>query len=162
MRYEDDKKKLVKQRYNELALVKNAESMNKCFCNPAVPSQKVFTIMSEDYSKLNGYEPDADLGVGCGLPTQYAGIKPADPVVDLGAGAGNDCFIAREEVGTTGRVIGVDFAPNMLLKARENAQRRGFTNVEFLEGDIENMPLPDAMADVIRARIGFLKRYIGF
>lgn len=75
--------------------------------------------------------------------------KPGDTVVDLGAGAGNDCFIAREEVGTTGRVIGVDFAPNMLLKARENAQRRGFTNVEFLEGDIENMPLPDAMADVI-------------
>ena len=135
MRYEDDKKKLVKQRYNELALVKNAESMKKCCCNPAVPSQKVFTIMSEDYSKLNGYEPDADLGVGCGLPTQYAGIKPGDTVVDLGAGAGNDCFIAREEVGTTGRVIGVDFAPNMLLKARENAQRRGFTNVEFLEGD---------------------------
>ena len=149
MRYEDDKKKLVKQRYNELALVKNAESMKKCCCNPAVPSQKVFTIMSEDYSKLNGYEPDADLGVGCGLPTQYAEIKPGDTVVDLGAGAGNDSFIAREEVGTTGRVIGVDFAPNMLLKARENAQRRGFTNVEFLEGDIENMPLPDAMADVI-------------
>lgn len=87
--------------------------------------------------------------MGCGLPTQYAEIKPGDTVVNLGAGAGNDCFIAREEVGTTGRVIGVDFAPNMLLKARENAQRRGFTNVEFLEGDIENMPLPDAMADVI-------------
>lgn len=86
---------------------------------------------------------------GAGLPTQYAEIKPGDTVVDLGAGAGNDCFIAREEVGTTGRVIGVDFASNMLLKARENAQRRGFTNVEFLEGDIENMPLPDAMADVI-------------
>lgn len=82
MRYEDDKKKLVKQRYNELALVKNAESMKKCCCNPAVPSQKVFTIMSEDYSKLNGYEPDADLGVGCGLPTQYAEIKPGDTVVD--------------------------------------------------------------------------------
>lgn len=143
-----DLKELVKQRYNEVAMLSTAEA-SKCCCNPAAPSQKVFTIMSEDYSRLKGYEPDADLGVGCGLPTQYAGIKEGDTVVDLGSGAGNDCFIAREETGETGKVIGIDFAPNMLAKARKNAEKRGFKNIEFLEGDIENMPLPDASVDVV-------------
>lgn len=146
--HKSDLKELVKRRYNEVALLSTAEA-SKCCCNPAAPSKKVFTIMSEDYSKLKGYEPDADLGVGCGLPTQYAGIKRGDTVVDLGSGAGNDCFIAREEVGETGRVIGIDFASNMLAKARANAEKRGFRNIEFLGGDIENMPLPDAVADVV-------------
>lgn len=141
-------KDMVKQRYNELALLKNPER-SKCGCHPAAPSKKLYTIMSEDYTKLKGYEPDADLGVGCGLPTQYAGIKLGDTVIDLGSGAGNDCFIAREEVGETGRVIGIDFAPQMVAKARTNAERRGFTNIEFIEGDIESMPIPDATADVV-------------
>jgi small redox-active disulfide protein 2 len=145
-----DLKELVKQRYNDLA--SGSDCIEKCCCNPlapADPSKKVYTIMSEDYSQLKGYEPDADLGVGCGLPTQYARIQKGDTVVDLGSGAGNDCFIAREETGETGRVIGIDFAPQMLEKARNNATRRGFTNIEFLEGDIENMPLPDKIADVV-------------
>lgn len=144
----DDIKELVKQQYNEVALLDTNE-VSKCCCNPAAPSKKVFTIMSEDYSKLKGYEPDADLGVGCGLPTQYARIKEGDTVVDLGSGAGNDCFIAREEVGETGKVIGIDFAPNMLAKARSNAEKRGFKNIEFLEGDIENMPIENASVDVV-------------
>ena len=145
-----DMKKLVKQRYNELALM-DKESVS-CCCNPAapaVPSKKVYTIMSEDYSQLKGYEPDADLGVGCGLPTQYARIQKGDTIIDLGSGAGNDCFIAREETGETGRVIGIDFAPQMLARAKNNAQKRNFTNVEFLEGDIENMPVPGKTADVV-------------
>lgn len=145
-----DLKELVKQRYNELAL--SDKMPDSCCCNPmapSAPSKKVFTLMSEDYSKLKGYEPDADLGVGCGLPTQYAGIQKGDTVVDLGSGAGNDCFIAREETGEEGRVFGVDFAPQMLARARANATRRGFTNIEFLEGDIEEMPLPDKTADVV-------------
>ncbi|SHJ17609.1 arsenite methyltransferase [Bacteroides stercorirosoris] len=142
-------KELVKQRYSELAL--NADEPKGCCCgrNPASPSKKVFTIMSEDYTNLKGYEPDADLGVGCGLPTQYADINKGDTVVDLGSGAGNDCFIARAEVGESGRVIGIDFSPKMILKARKNALKRGYTNVEFLEGDIEEMPLHDNTADVI-------------
>ncbi len=142
-------KELVKQRYSELAL--NADEPKGCCCgrNPASPSKKVFTIMSEDYTNLKGYEPDADLGVGCGLPTQYADINKGDTVVDLGSGAGNDCFIARAEVGESGRVIGIDFSPEMILKARKNALKRGYTNVEFLEGDIEEMPLHDNTADVI-------------
>jgi len=145
-----DLKELVKQRYNDLALA--SDDKQKCCCNPlapSAPSKKVYTIMSEDYTKLKGYEPDADLGVGCGLPTQYARIQKGDTVVDLGSGAGNDCFIARAETGETGKVIGIDFAPQMLEKARNNATKRGFTNVEFLEGDIENMPLPDKTADVV-------------
>lgn len=142
-------KELVKQRYSELAL--NAEGLKGCCCgrNPMVPSKKVFTIMSEDYSNLKGYEPDADLGVGCGLPTQYANINNGDTVVDLGSGAGNDCFIARAEVGENGKVIGIDFSPQMIEKARSNALKRRYTNVEFMEGDIENMPLQDNTADVV-------------
>jgi small redox-active disulfide protein 2 len=145
-----DLKELVKQQYNALALA--SDDKQKCCCNPlapAKPSEKVYTIMSEDYSQLKGYEPDADLGVGCGLPTQYARIQKGDVVVDLGSGAGNDCFIAREETGETGKIIGIEFAPQMLVKARNNVTKRGFTNIEFLEGDIENMPLPDQTADVV-------------
>lgn len=144
-----DLKELVKQRYSELAL--STDEPKGCCCgrNPAAPSKKVFTIMSEDYTKLKGYEPDADLGVGCGLPTQYAGINEGDIVVDLGSGAGNDCFIARAEVGEHGKVIGIDFSPQMIAKARKNALKRGYTNVDFLEGDIEDMPLQDNTADVV-------------
>jgi ubiquinone/menaquinone biosynthesis C-methylase UbiE len=84
------------------------------------------------------------------LRTAHAArIQKGDTVVDLGSGAGNDCFIAREETGETGKVIGIDFAPQMLERARNNAAKRGFTNIEFFEGDIEEMPLPDKIADVV-------------
>ncbi len=145
-----DLKELVKQRYNDLALL--SDNKQKCCCNPlapAAPSTKVYTIMSEDYTKLKGYEPDADLGVGCGLPTQYARIKKGDTVIDLGSGAGNDCFIAREECGETGQIIGVDFAEKMIEKARKNAKKRDYSNVKFIQSDIENIPLPDQTADVV-------------
>lgn len=144
------KKDLVKQRYSELALSSDAlKSGCCCGTNLAQPSKKVFTIMSEDYSHLKGYEVDADLGVGCGLPTEYAGIREGDTVLDLGSGAGNDCFIARAEVGESGKVIGIDFSPQMVEKARRNATKRGYSNVEFIEGDIEDMPLPDNSIDVV-------------
>jgi SAM-dependent methyltransferase len=109
----------------------------------------VYNIMSDDYTNLAGYNADADLGLGCGLPTQFAKIKKGDVVVDLGSGAGNDCFIARHEVGDTGKVIGIDFTPKMIERARMNAETRGFNNVEFREGDIEHMPITDDVADVI-------------
>lgn len=150
MNTNEEKKALVKQRYSELAL--NSDALKSgCCCgtNPATPSKKVFTIMSEDYSHLKGYEADADLGVGCGLPTEYAGIKQGNRVLDLGSGAGNDCFIARAEVGEIGKIIGIDFSPQMIEKARKNATKRGYTNIEFIEGDIENMPLPDNSIDVV-------------
>jgi ubiquinone/menaquinone biosynthesis C-methylase UbiE len=98
---------------------------------------------------MEGYNPDADLGLGCGLPTEFAAIKKGDTVIDLGSGAGNDCFIARAETGETGRVIGIDFTPAMVTKARANAEKLGFSNVEFRQGDIENIPVSANTADVI-------------
>ena len=98
---------------------------------------------------MEGYNPDADLGLGCGLPTQFAKIKKGDVVIDLGSGAGNDAFIARHETGETGKVIGIDFTPAMIERARQNAEVRGFNNVEFRQGDIEKMPVTANTADVI-------------
>ena len=105
--------------------------------------------MSDDYTQLEGYNPDADLGLGCGLPTEFAKIKEGDVVVDLGSGAGNDCFVARKQTGALGKVIGIDFTPAMIDKARQNADKLGFNNVEFRQGDIENMPLTSNVADVV-------------
>jgi ubiquinone/menaquinone biosynthesis C-methylase UbiE len=105
--------------------------------------------MADDYTQLEGYNPDADLGLGCGLPTQFARIKQGDVVIDLGSGAGNDAFIARAEAGEDGRVIGIDFTLAMIQKAKRNAEVRGFQNVEFRQGDIEKMPVSTNVADVI-------------
>lgn len=120
-------------------------------CGPSTSgtASNVPIDMALAYTELNGYVPDADLGLGCGLPTQFAQIKPGDTVVDLGSGAGNDCFVARAETGETGRVIGLDMTTPMIDRARKNAKALGYTNVEFVYGDIEDMPLPDNLADVV-------------
>jgi SAM-dependent methyltransferase len=126
-----------------------------CCCAPAT-EPSVSTYYSEDvagikeaYEKLNGHMDEADLGLGCGLPTEHAGLAAGQTVVDLGSGAGNDVFIARSVVGETGRLIGVDMTPEMIGKARANAERRGFKNVEFRLGDIEALPVDAAAADVV-------------
>jgi len=141
-------KELVKQKYSEIALQDKETNQSSC-CGSGCCSEEVYNIMSEDYQQLEGYNADADLGLGCGLPTQFAKIKKGDVVVDLGSGAGNDAFIARHETGETGKVIGIDFTPAMIDKARANAELRGFNNVEFRQGDIEKMPLTSNIADVI-------------
>jgi SAM-dependent methyltransferase len=141
-------KEIVRKKYSEIALQDKETNMSSC-CGAGGCSTEVYNIMSEDYTTLNGYNADADLGLGCGLPTQYAQIKKGDVVVDLGSGAGNDCFIARHETGETGKVIGIDFTPAMIDKARSNAEVRGFNNVEFRQGDIESMPITANTADVI-------------
>jgi arsenite methyltransferase len=105
--------------------------------------------MTDDYSSLEGYQPDADLSLGCGLPTQFAKIKKGDTVIDLGSGAGNDAFVARHECGPEGRVLGVDFTEAMIQKARANAEKLGFNNVEFRQGDIEALPITSEVANVI-------------
>jgi len=105
--------------------------------------------MSDDYTKLEGYNADADLGLGCGLPTHYAQMKKGDTVVDLGSGAGNDCFVARAVVGESGKVIGIDMTEAMIDKARENAKKSGFNNVEFRLGEIERLPMTANRADVV-------------
>lgn len=141
-------KEIVRQKYAEIANQDKADNMASC-CGAGGCSTEVYNIMSEDYTALQGYNPEADLGLGCGLPTAFAGIKAGDVVVDLGSGAGNDCFIARHETGPEGKVIGIDFTPEMIDKARQNAEARGFNNVEFRQGDIEKMPLTSAVADVV-------------
>jgi ubiquinone/menaquinone biosynthesis C-methylase UbiE len=108
-----------------------------------------YTIFSEDYSASQGYNPEADLGLGCGIPTDFAGIRKGDHVLDLGSGAGNDCFVARALVGDSGKVTGLDFTDEMLTKARANNTKLGYTNVEFLKGDIEAMPVPESVVDVV-------------
>ena len=140
-------KEVVRQKYSEIAL-QNKETSCSC-CGTGDCSTEVYVVMNENYAELDGYNPDADLGLGCGLPTQFAKIKKGDVVIDLGSGAGNDCFIARAETGKTGTVIGIDFTPAMIEKARINAEKRGFNNVEFRQGDIENIPVTANTADVI-------------
>lgn len=141
-------KQTVRAKYAEIAQQDRADNAASC-CGSGGCSTEVYNIMTDDYSKLEGHVAEADLGLGCGLPTQFAGIKPGDTVLDLGSGAGNDCFVARHETGPDGRVIGVDFTPEMIAKARANAQQLGYANVEFREGDIELLPLSDAMVDVV-------------
>ncbi|MBS1916482.1 MAG: arsenite methyltransferase [Bacteroidetes bacterium] len=141
-------KEMVQRRYSEIALQDKQTNESSC-CGSGCCSTEVYNIMSDDYSNLAGYNPDADLGLGCGLPTQFAKIKKGNTVIDLGSGAGNDCFIARNETGEDGRIIGIDFTPAMISKARANAQKLGFANVEFRQGDIENIPVSANVADVI-------------
>jgi len=148
MKSEQELKELVRQKYSEIALQDKEDNQASC-CGATNCSTEVYNIMSDDYTQLEGYNPDADLGLGCGLPTQFAKIKKGDVVIDLGSGAGNDAFIARAETGETGKVIGVDFSEAMLNKARVNADKLGFNNVEFRFGDIENMPVTANTADVI-------------
>jgi ubiquinone/menaquinone biosynthesis C-methylase UbiE len=105
--------------------------------------------MVEDYSNVKGYVKEADLALGCGIPTEFAKIKAGDTVVDLGAGAGNDCFVARSIVGDSGRVIGLDMTEKMIAKANANNAKLGFSNVKFVLGDIEAMPVESNIADVV-------------
>jgi SAM-dependent methyltransferase len=148
MENQDPIKEMVKQKYAEIALQDKEQNQSSC-CGSGCCSTEVYNIMADDYTQLEGYNPDADLGLGCGLPTQFANIKKGDVVIDLGSGAGNDAFIARHETGETGKVIGIDFTPAMIERARQNAEARGFNNVEFCQGDIEKMPVTANAADVI-------------
>lgn len=142
-------KQLVKEKYGQIAEQSKAENESSC-CGATCGCATVdYTLMADDYSQLNGYVADADLGLGCGLPTEFAQIKEGDTVVDLGSGAGNDAFVARSIVGEKGKVIGIDFTDKMIEKARANAKKLNFTNVEFRHGDIENMPLAGNSADVV-------------
>jgi len=148
MQTQDKVKEMVRQKYSEIALQNKEKNESSC-CGSGCCSTEVYNIMADDYTKLEGYNPDADLGLGCGLPTQFARIKKGDVVIDLGSGAGNDAFIARHETGDGGKVIGIDFTPAMIEKARTNAEARGVNNVEFRQGDIEKIPVTANVADVV-------------
>jgi arsenite methyltransferase len=143
-------KKTVREKYAEIANQSKEQNLSSCCgATSSCSGDDFYNIMADDYSKLEGYNPDADLGLGCGLPTEFAKIKEGDTVIDLGSGAGNDAFVARKLTGEKGKVIGIDFTEPMINRARENAEKLGLNNVEFRFGDIENIPVTANKADVI-------------
>jgi arsenite methyltransferase len=150
MNTESELKELVKEKYSQIANQNLEQNLSSC-CGATAPccGDEVYSIMADDYTKLEGYNADADLGLGCGVPTQYAHISEGDTVIDLGSGAGNDAFVVRRMVGETGKVIGIDFSEAMIAKARANVDKLGFNNIEFRQGDIEKMPVTSNKADVV-------------
>lgn len=142
-------KDIVRSKYNEIAMQSKEQNQSSCCGSTGCCDDMDYTIMSDDYTDLKGYNKDADLGLGCGLPTEHAQISESDTVIDLGSGAGNDAFVARSIVGDSGKVLGLDFAGAMLTKAKNNAAKLGFENVSFVKGDIEEMPFENDLADVI-------------
>ena len=144
---ERDVKDLVKEKYGEIAR-QNRRNEKRCKCGCA-PETDGSAVVKDDYKDVEGYVSEADLDLGCGLPTKYAGIDPGDTVVDLGSGAGNDVFVARAIVGERGTVIGVDMTSEMIDRAEENRKKLGYDNVEFRLGDIEALPVDDGTADVV-------------
>lgn len=143
----EELKQIVKEKYGKIA-EQNPEEKSCCSsscCGPEVD----YSVFSEDYKNKEGYNPDADMNLGCGIPTDFAGIKKGDHVLDLGSGAGNDCFVARAIVGETGKVTGLDMTEQMIRKAKENCAKLGFTNVEFVAGDIEEMPFGEKIFDIV-------------
>ena len=149
MASDQELKEIVKKKYSEIAQQSKKQNETSCCGGTSCCTTTDFSIMAEDYTKLSGYVSDADLGLGCGLPTEFAQIKSGDTVVDLGAGAGNDCFVARAIVGESGHVIGIDMTEVMIEKAKANAVKLGFTNVEFRLGEIEHLPVEENTANVV-------------
>ena len=145
----EDLKLVVREKYGEIAKQSLLTNQSSCCGTSGCCGELEFSMIGDEYKNIEGHVADADLGLGCGIPTQFAEIKPGDAVLDLGSGAGNDCFVARVIAGESGKVTGLDFTDEMLVKARQNAEKLGFTNVEFVKGDIEEMPLPDNTYDVI-------------
>lgn len=143
----DEIKRMVRDKYGKIALNVLEEKPPTSCCGSIFDA--AYTIMNDDYSNLDGYNPDADLGLGCGIPTNYAGIKPGDTVLDLGSGAGNDVFIARRQTGEEGYVIGIDMTEEMIRKARLNNDKMGYSNVEFRLGEIEELPVDSDSVDVL-------------
>ena len=144
----EELKKIVKEKYGKIA-EQNSEEKS-CCCGPSCCGPEVdYTVFSEDYKNKEGYAPDADMNLGCGIPTDFAGIKKGDHILDLGSGAGNDCFVARAVVGETGTVTGLDMTEQMVLKARENCKKLEYKNVVFVLGDIESMPFDDKVFNVV-------------
>ena len=143
----EELKQIVREKYGQIA-EQNAEE-NSCGCGSSCCGPGVdYTVFSENYETKDGYNHDADLNLGCGIPTDFAGINKGDHVLDLGSGAGNDCFVARAIVGESGKVTGLDMTEPMIRKARENCSKLNYKNVEFVLGDIEKMPFKDNLFDL--------------
>lgn len=145
----EDIKKVVQEKYGQIATQTREQNAPLSCGSVSCGSIVDYSVFSENYEDQKGYVPDADLGLGCGLPTEYAGIKPGNTVLDLGSGAGNDCFVARALVGDEGYVAGIDFTEAMVEKARKNTRKLGYSNVDFILGDIENIPVRFGVVDVV-------------
>lgn len=144
MQSPDSIKASVRDKYAAIARSKSDVS-----CCSSCGEDLEVSMIGDDYDGVDGYVAEADLQLGCGVPTDLADIHPGDAVLDLGAGAGLDAFTARHITGSEGRVVGVDMTPEMVQKAQANAASLGFENVTFVEGDIEALPLEDAQFDVV-------------
>jgi len=144
----EELKLIVKEKYGRIA-EQGSDDNSSCCSSSCCGSDVDYTVFSEKYDKKEGYNPEADLNLGCGIPTDYAGIRKGDHVLDLGSGAGNDCFVARAIVGDEGKVTGIDLTEQMIKKARENCAKLNYQNVEFVPGDIEAMPFEGNIFDVI-------------
>lgn len=145
----EDIKQVVQEKYGAIANQSLLLNQASCCGTSSCCGELDCCMIGDEYQHIEGHLPEADLGLGCGIPTQFAEIKMGDHVLDLGSGAGNDCFVARALVGETGKVTGLDFTDAMVAKANSNVKKSGFSNVEFIQGDIEDMPLPDQAYDVV-------------
>ncbi|MEX0770725.1 MAG: arsenite methyltransferase [Balneolaceae bacterium] len=145
MKTENELKEHVKYKYHTIA----TQSTSGGCCGEGSTCETDYSFVGEDYSTQKGYQSEADLNLGCGLPVEYAGLESGMMVADLGSGAGNDVFIARQEVGETGFVIGVDMTESMNERAEINRKKLGYENVEFRLGDIEDLPLENGEVDVV-------------
>jgi len=145
----EELKLVVREKYGQIARQSLLQQEVSCCGGSSCCGDLEISMIGDEYTGVAGYNPEADLGLGCGLPTQYAGISEGDHVLDLGSGAGNDCFIARSVVGESGWITGLDFTADMIEKARNNSEKLGYRNVEFIPGDIENMPLPESRYNVV-------------
>ncbi len=120
-----------------------------CCGSSEVTPEQMSTVMGYSKEEIAGVIEGANMGLGCGNPVALASLKPGETVVDLGSGGGFDCFLAVKQVGESGQVIGVDMTPEMISKARTNAEKMGAANVEFRLGEIEHLPVADNSADII-------------
>lgn len=147
---DQDLRDIVRNRYAKIAASsKDQGCCSTDCCTDEAGEITEYSMIGDAYDSVDGYVADADMGLGCGLPVEHAGLKPSHIVVDLGAGAGLDAFVARREVGETGQVIGVDMTPEMITKARKNAAAQNYANVEFRLGEIENIPVENDSVDVV-------------
>jgi arsenite methyltransferase len=154
---EDIRRNQVRERYGSIASGGDRDSTARAACSCCGPGAASSCCGDPSAALQLGYHPDqlsglpegADLGLGCGNPTAILGLRSGQSVLDLGSGAGIDCFLAAKQVGPRGSVIGVDMTPEMLTKARENARKGGYNNVDFRLGEIEHLPVGDASIDVV-------------
>jgi len=142
-------REIVRQKYAEIARASNAGCCAPACCDDGKPGASEYSMIGDAYAGVEGYVADADLNLGCGVPVEHAGLRQGQTVLDLGSGAGLDAFVSRRQVGAEGHVIGVDMTAEMIARARSNANKLGYENVEFRLGEVEHLPVADASVDVV-------------